>query len=1121
MAAVFACENPSTREQVAVKLLTHRGLAMPRFAREYRALTRLDHPNIVKVYEFGVHAGSPYLTMELLDGMPVQAYAKSISRPGRARRTREVLRVIALVADALHYLHQRGIVHRDLKSANVLVLQDRRVKLLDFGTARIVTNSGALTRQGEFVGTFAYASPEQITGGPVDARSDLYSLGALLYRLCTGKRVFSADNPHELARQHVEKPPRPPRELVPPLPQAVEDLILRLLEKAPENRPPSAAWVARTIRGRKGASADSAGITLAAPSLAGREIELAAITKRLIEPKPGRLVLVVGPPGSGRARLLHAAIAEVRGQGWRVFDASFSGVPGTGAFAEMVQRIWRSLPQEDRDALDEEREWLGAATRPTITSVQRAAVNNAVTTILGRRVERDEAPLVLGLHDLHKASPLALDVIAHTRLALRDAEVQVSLVCSTSSEADQPGARIRQRIPEAWRVRLRPLEVDEVAEMVRGMLGGARIPPELARKLHEVAGGQPGYVEEVVRAMVQAGLVEAHQSGATVTWVDRSAGRIAIPGSAREAITLRLDALDRSELRVLEALAVAGGQATLAVLAHGVDQPQRDAVSVLDGLAQSNTLTTTEEDGVEHFTFRLGMTRDLVLERLRPSRRNVLRRRLAEKVAEEPPSARKIVLLAAAGHSDGALQDAIAWAEPLIEWNRNLDVLPVLEKVERVVPSAQNASQSDKALFYLLFGRCLEGIAPSDERLDEVFRRAATLTKDPLVKGQVELYWSRALITRGDLGQGREHINRAYEALTGCEDKRLRSRVTGDLGELNWLKGSFEEAERWFDDALSCARQDGGDRQIARALVNRGVAHLGAGALQQAERHLREAARLYEGAGDRAGYWRAWSSLAEIMRLGARFSEPLSLLASELEPAYDSGDLDLYGRMSVKMAELEIEMFRLGRARERLAALKAQLHQRRHLHIRSAIAVAQARIALASKSPNQVRPLLEPALEESEKAGVRINGPLIRALLAEARAQVGDYLNAMKLFDAAIAQLRKERNVPTMGQVCVARARAVGGEEDPEHTFRPVLRWMELEPASLVRMEYLTATVRYSVIQKDRERAVAYLLATRELLQDIKRGLDPQHRETLRVHPWATFIRRGLDRAAPPARPRK
>lgn len=230
MAAVFEVLDRETDERYALKLLTQRGLARPRFDREYRALTRLDHPNIVRVYRFGFDVDKrPYLTMELLDGVAAQVHAKSSGRPGVPRRTAEVTRIVASVAEALDYLHQRDIVHRDLKSSNVMVLGDGRVKLLDFGTARLSGNSEEITRKGEFVGTFAYASPEQLQGKPVDARADIYSLGVLFYRLLTGKRPFEAESPHALAMLHIEQDPQPPRELAPGLPLELDELCLQML----------------------------------------------------------------------------------------------------------------------------------------------------------------------------------------------------------------------------------------------------------------------------------------------------------------------------------------------------------------------------------------------------------------------------------------------------------------------------------------------------------------------------------------------------------------------------------------------------------------------------------------------------------------------------------------------------------------------------------------------------------------------------------------------------------------------------------------------------------------------------------------------------------------------------
>lgn len=381
MAAVFEVQDPTTKEHVALKLLTHRGLAMPRFAREFRALTRLDHPNIVRVYRYGSHEGSPFLTMELLDGQPVQAYAKSVGRPGRPRRTREVLRITALVADALSYLHARGIVHRDLKSANVLVLRDGRLKVLDFGTAHIATAGEVITRAGEFVGTFAYASPEQITGGAVDARSDLYSLGALLYRLCTGRRVFEADTPHGLARKHIDEIPRPPRELVSALPQPVEDLILRMLAKDPADRPQSASEVANLIRGRARRPEDSGALTLNTPKLMGREEDIERARAWMDRASPGEAMLVVGARGAGRQRALNAIVAEARSRSWRVFDGAFTGQPGLGALGEQVESAWTTLPPQDRTRLGDAGHWLDRASDGALSDEELSHVDEALSLI--------------------------------------------------------------------------------------------------------------------------------------------------------------------------------------------------------------------------------------------------------------------------------------------------------------------------------------------------------------------------------------------------------------------------------------------------------------------------------------------------------------------------------------------------------------------------------------------------------------------------------------------------------------------------------------------------------------------------------------------------------------------
>src|SRR5690606_37844249 len=155
MAEVYEVSDPSSGEHLALKLLVQTGGALARFNREYEAMIRLNHPHIVRVYHYGLHGRMPWLTMELVDGTPIQAYAKRCGRAGSEQRTTETIRLAHDLALALDHIHVNGLVHRDLKSANVLVLPDGRVKLIDFGTARVADAWEEITREGEFIGTFA------------------------------------------------------------------------------------------------------------------------------------------------------------------------------------------------------------------------------------------------------------------------------------------------------------------------------------------------------------------------------------------------------------------------------------------------------------------------------------------------------------------------------------------------------------------------------------------------------------------------------------------------------------------------------------------------------------------------------------------------------------------------------------------------------------------------------------------------------------------------------------------------------------------------------------------------------------------------------------------------------
>ncbi|MEL6343862.1 MAG: serine/threonine-protein kinase [Myxococcota bacterium] len=251
VAEVYEVEEPDTGIRLALKLLRTGGNAARRLAREFQILSTLRHPNVIRVVGYGQDADQQmFLTMQLLDGVVAQEHVRGLGRPGCAARNQAAQRIIARVSSALAALHDRGIVHRDVKSSNVLVSADGGVWLLDFGSARADTMSESITREGEFVGTYAYAAPEQITGQDIDGRTDVYALGVLFYRLLTGRRPFEGEDAIALMRQQLEHQPPPPIALRPGVPAMLSELVMAMLQKVPGMRP-TAHEILRALDGAR------------------------------------------------------------------------------------------------------------------------------------------------------------------------------------------------------------------------------------------------------------------------------------------------------------------------------------------------------------------------------------------------------------------------------------------------------------------------------------------------------------------------------------------------------------------------------------------------------------------------------------------------------------------------------------------------------------------------------------------------------------------------------------------------------------------------------------------------------------------------------------------------------
>ncbi|MET9882694.1 protein kinase [Streptomyces sp. NPDC006430] len=240
---------------IAVKLIRPQAVTSPqmadelakRFRREARITARIQHPGVPQVYDAVLDDTHEhlFLVMELVEGVPLSAYVD----PARPLPVSWAVAVAAQVATVLSHAHEVPVIHRDLKPGNVLVARDGTVKVLDFGIAAILrTDATKLTATGSPIGTSQYMAPEQVRGGRVTPRTDLYALGCVLHELLAGQALFHADSELALMYQHVTKDPTPLRRLRPEVPAALEELVLHLLRKAPEARPADVQEVYERLR---------------------------------------------------------------------------------------------------------------------------------------------------------------------------------------------------------------------------------------------------------------------------------------------------------------------------------------------------------------------------------------------------------------------------------------------------------------------------------------------------------------------------------------------------------------------------------------------------------------------------------------------------------------------------------------------------------------------------------------------------------------------------------------------------------------------------------------------------------------------------------------------------------
>ncbi|MNX04747.1 Serine/threonine-protein kinase PrkC [compost metagenome] len=927
MGSVYLAQDRTADRQVALKVARD-PLSPERFEHlkhEFWLMTRLHHPNLVEAYDYGrLDDGSPYLTMEVVEGKALDE-----TLPLSPEQVRDVA---IQTARALGYIHAQGFVHCDVKPENLRVMPDGRVKLMDFGLMERTGRIGGPIR-----GSLSYMAPEVAKGATVDARSDLYSLGIMLYQLASGALPFQAESPAAMLRAHLSQ-------AVPPLdatlPEDLRDLLPQLLAKDPASRPSNAAELLLAL-GEEGAQGPA---YLFSPPLVGRAETLSRFDSG--ELANGTWTLVA-PAGMGKSRL----IKEFRFQA-QLGDRPFllaACPPQTGApyapIAELLRQLLPLASQHAPEILDAARMSL-ARLLPELARPEDAAfemepqqekrrLHAAISDLI--RAVAEAKGLLLAVEDIDTLDSSSREVLEQlSRLA---AEGGLTLLTTRTSEGTGLEAETI-----LW---LEPLSQADVRALIEGMIGHAQVPESFVGAAFEAAGGNPQSLSNLLQHLVDTGVIRAER-GRWVLPSELPEG--ALPSDWHDLLRQNLAALSPEAHRIAEAIAMLGRPTSLALLERVPGIPHEETLyQAIDELVQAGLLQgQTEVD----FTQRALVA--LVLEDLSPESTRAWHTRLTD-----------------------ALEAAFA------EDSGNLDLLNQLgthalrsEQPERAIPYCLDAGLRNYALYaneaacaFLEGGLALTPPEPSALRFDllsalgdakrmlgdsaaasaayqEAVAMAETLGKSSEL-ANILVSLGKSLQSQGKYEEAQASLSRSMEVAEASGNHKARIRALMTLGRIYYFTGKASETTPLLEEAASLSREHGEMLTLSESLAFLGFlfSSSGKGQTEKGLTLLKEALAIKESFNDLLGLNEANMMLGNAYLSLGRYTEAYQAFEEtrRLNTLIDQRDELVFSQLNLAATALE-----LGEFRDAEAIAKQALTGSRELGSRMAEGMALAMEGMAA-----------------------------------------------------------------------------------------------------------------------------------------------------------------------------
>jgi len=771
MGIVYRGEETGEKSPVAIKKIsrdTISPLLLKRFFCEAEILRELSHDNIVRFHSFVEEEESYFIIMEYLPGRNI---LEEVRR--KKNRVEAVVEYIIQICNALHFAHSRNIIHRDIKPSNIIVTEEGKIKILDFGIARKVNENISLTGEGEILGTLSYLSPEQVMGKTPGVLSDLYSLGILIYELLTDRVPFTYSNRASLLISIISESPLPPSYFNPSVPLELEKIIFRLLSKDPRERYGSAKFLREDLIDTDFSRYTSRKtfIPLRSPPV-GRERLLIYLKKKLsLTHSTGSVVVLSGERGLGKSRVVEeiktlSYIEDVYYLGGRCNE----NAGPYELFKEIIKKFW--MEEKDKNIKKELMKF------PWIRKLADIYFDLIDTRNEGKiKKEKEEKeklfeamenfflylskkqPIVVVFEDLQKGDSFILDLLEYLCPALRDNPVMLVI---TIDEKNIREKKEWKRLKESLRkkseiIKLSPLDKREVSSMSGFLMKTDRISPDLIDYLYDKSSGNPFLLEEICRFLLEEELVLKRDD----FWVLKEEKALKLPAGIEDIFRRKLDNITGRERETLEYAAVLGNRFDSDILLEIYDGEEEELWNNLDALTGKEILAEKWSVGGEYYIFLNPAFRDMIYDSIPEEKRKVIHKKAGNALLRNA-------------------SPEIKFSEIGNHYIKAGDREKSIDFMRHTAEEYIKVSAYHDAIFYFkkAYEICNTGISISEKFLDIL----------------IKLAWLCSIT--GDIKEALCYYQKALEFQDNLRNK-IKIHLT--MGELSFKVGSFEKSLEFYN----------------------------------------------------------------------------------------------------------------------------------------------------------------------------------------------------------------------------------------------------------------------------------------------------------------------------------